>query len=216
MEGSTPRILQASTVLENSRNPLKRFRAGEPDREALVLPRSEAASCHRPARCLDSPHTLPCFHCTWYFSRRSAAGPWGAPSRDPTCMGWGACRVSVSPELRCHSTWWHPPQRVSLPAVAPCRQGLCHPSAPVCGGIVYTVVSYPTPHPTPPALPQDVSGKQRHHVLVYGKHRWATPPSLRVPICCPARGNYNCFVRALLHRQHFVSERSTESKWPQK
>ena len=40
MEGNTARLPQAGTVLENSPNPLERFRAGESDQEVLVLPRS--------------------------------------------------------------------------------------------------------------------------------------------------------------------------------
>lgn len=141
----------------------------------------------------------PAFLCTCNFSRHSAASLWGALPWDPMCTGWGSCTVSGSPELRRCSSWWHPAQRVSLPATAaaPCRQGLRHLPAQVCY-TVYMVLSSPMPHPTPAALPQNVSEKQRHRILGCRKRRPATPPSLRVPICCPARANYNCFIWPLL------------------
>lgn len=70
----------------------------------------------------------PAFPCRCNFSRHSADSLWGALPWDPLCEGWGSCTVSGSPELRRCSTWWHPAQRVLLPAMAaaPCRQGLRH------------------------------------------------------------------------------------------
>lgn len=91
--------------------------------------------------------------------------------------GWppGAGRVLAAPELGyCRAQ--HPPQRVSLPAMAaaPYQQGLHHLPAQVCCA-VYRVVPCPYTSPNPSSPDSKISEKQRQSILVCRKHRQATP-----------------------------------------